>query len=467
LAITQRHRDDDEKSPTYDELVSSEALAKETKRGMHSDKEYALRKGNDLMDPKKAKAYSGALMRNGSVKAVVEYVFNGSRYKLAIPSENCHIMFAPANLRCPQPSPNPGSKVVGREAEPFGDESKRHSRMTLLQRSVEIECTGVTMGGVITGNLFVKQGGQRRDFSLELVGAGLATVDQRRIDYGEVPTSIVDAQNVAQSNKVGVWSIEQKLSQTFKLHSSSKSTEIASTIRLSEIRDGNSVFFHVVGDESLSVIDESMKVFTSTNGTDGSPCDVKPGKPVAALFDDGSGKSWNRAKIMERPVGGKVKVLFVDHGNVANLPMATHLRPLDTSLGMDRIPAVAKQATLALTIVRPLSDDEGLDAAEMLQSLAWGKNLTARTFCEVDGILQITLEDPAESSTTINEKLISAGVARVVKHMAVKSLATRMSGGGNAVVSLAADLNVAQDVARKSRSGMWRYGDVGDDDEVE
>jgi len=79
-----------------------------------------------------------------------------------------------------------------------------------LQRNVEIICTGVTAGGVITGKLFVGQGGQRRDFSLEQVGSGLAMVDQRKIDYGDAPKLLVDAQAAAQRNKVGIWSIEQK-----------------------------------------------------------------------------------------------------------------------------------------------------------------------------------------------------------------------------------------------------------------
>jgi hypothetical protein len=37
---------------------------------------------------------------------------------------------------------------------------------------------------------------------------------------------------------------------------------------------------------------------------------------------------------------------------------------------------------------------------------------------------------------------------------------------GNAVVKLATTLDAAEEVhvARTTRSGMWRYGDVGDDD---
>jgi hypothetical protein len=104
LASTQYHRDDEEKSPRYDSLVAAELAAKTAKKGVHSDKEYKAKSINDLTDPRKAKAYSGSLMRAGKIKAVVDYVFNGSRYKLHVPVENCHIVFALEHLKSPQPS---------------------------------------------------------------------------------------------------------------------------------------------------------------------------------------------------------------------------------------------------------------------------------------------------------------------------------------------------------------------------
>ena len=112
LAVTQHHRDDEEKSPRYDMLVAAENAAKVAKKGMHSKKEYKKSSSNDLTDPKKAKAYSGSLMRAGKLKAIIEYVFNGSRYKAYVPSENCHIIFALENLKSPQPSAP--SSVVSR-----------------------------------------------------------------------------------------------------------------------------------------------------------------------------------------------------------------------------------------------------------------------------------------------------------------------------------------------------------------
>jgi staphylococcal nuclease domain-containing protein 1 len=462
LATTQFHKDGDESSPRYDELRAAEAVAKAAKKGLHNEGEYKRRAPNDLSEPKKAKAYSGSLMRSGKTKAIVEYCFNGARFKMLIPSENCYIIFAPNFLRCPQPSPNPGSRQT-KAAEPFGDASKLHARLTVLQRSVEIDCSGVTMGGVITGSMFVGQGGQRRDYSLELVGAGLATVDQRKIDYGEAPKHLVDAQAAAQQNRVGIWSVDRPTEVT-QTKSVGKFKDQVASIRVSEIRSGTHFFYHLVNDEAAKVMEESMMLFTKNNGTVGAPCDVKVNKVVAALFDVGSGKSWYRAKVLERQGGAKATVLFLDHGNVATVPVATHLRPLDMTLGPDRILPVAKEATLAFTLTRPLSDEHGVDAARMFQGLCWGKDLTVRIH-GTDESGKVATAILVESGETVNEQLISAGLATVVKGPAVATMAARMVDS-SAVLKLAADLNVAQEVARKSRAGMWRYGDIGDDDEA-
>jgi staphylococcal nuclease domain-containing protein 1 len=464
LAVTQQHRDDDEKSPRYDELRAAEGLAKAAKKGIHKDGEYKRGAVNDLTDQRKAKAYSGSLMRAGTIKAVVDYVFNGSLFKLYVPAENCYIRFTPNYIRCPQPSPSLGSKQPGKAAEPFGDSAKFHARLNVLQRQVEVVCSGVTNSGIILGSMYTGFGTQRTDYTIELLGAGFATVDQRKIDYNEAPKSLVEAQGIAKANKVGLWSLEQTKMDTV-VKTTEKFTEAAVKGRLSDIRSGSHFFYHIVGDEALSAIDESMTEFTKNNGTSGGPCDVKVGKVVAALFDDGTGKKWYRGKIVERKGTVTADVLFVDYGNVATVPVATHLRPLDMSLGIDRVPPVAREAVLALITTRSVDSDYGIDAARMFQSLCWGKDIMIQTFAPDDNGKMAVSVSVEGSDETINAQLISEGLARASKSAAIEALTSRMAvASSNVVVQLGADLNVAEEVARRSRSGMWRYGDIGDED---
>lgn len=463
LASTQQHRDDDEKSPRFDELRAAEAAAKAAKKGIHREGEYKKGAVNDLTDPRKAKAYSGSLMRAGTIKAVVDYVFNGALFKLFIPAENCYIRFSPNFIRCPQPSPSIGSKQPGKLAEPFGDEAKFHARLNVLQRQVEVVCSGVTPGGIIIGSMYTGFGSQRTDYTIDLLGAGYATVDQRKIDYNEAPKNLVDAQMVAKGNKVGLWSLEQPATQEATSKPGEKFADIVVKARLSEIRSGSHFFYHVVDDEALAVMDKSMQKFTETNGISGAPCDVKVGKVVAALFDDGTGKKWYRAKVIERKGTVKATVLFVDFGNIATISTASQMRPLDMSLVTDRIPPIAKEAVLALTNTRPIENEHGTDAARLLQAECWGRDVTINCFApNEDGKMAVSLVSTG-SDKTVNEQLLLEGLARVGNVNAVAALSSRMINN-NAIVQLAADLNVAEQASRRSRNGMWRYGDVGDED---
>lgn len=315
----------------------------------------------------------------------------------------------------------------------------------------------------MTGDLYVGQGAQRRNYSVELVASGLATVDQRKIDFGEAPKVLVDTQAAAQNHKLGIWSIKPVVKDEPKANTFSQSDDEVIDIQISEIRSGNHFFFRTVGDESAKVIDDGMKIFTEQNGTNGAPCETKAGKLVAALFNDGSSSSWYRAKVIEKG-DTKVKVLFVDHGNVATVPFSTHLRPLDVTLGTDQIPAVAKEAVLALTKVRPLEEDDGIDAARMFQGMAWGKDLKACVHGESEGQVVVTLYETDVDSPSINQKLTREGLARVGNRAENYGLLDRM-GHKDSLSKLMKDLQKAQDKARSSRKGMWIYGEIPEEDE--
>ena len=315
LATTQRHRDDEEKSPRYGELCTAENSAKISKKGVHNPVAYIRRNVNDLSEPRKAKTYASSLQRAGNLKGIVEYVYHGCRFKIFVPKENCSCSFALDDIRCPQPTPI--SDRDQRTAEPFGDEARRFSRLRLLQRSVELVTTGVTNGGVITGQLYVTLGEERKTLSEIMLKEGLGYIDQRLIDFGKAPANLIQLQENAKAEKLGMW-VSFKEEKVQVVEPTKKATERTITLRISEIRSG-SHFFFTADDEAVGVITESMKIFTSKYGVQGAPCDIKKGKIVAASFDDGSGKSWYRARVLDRtPVKGKISVLFIDHGNVAN-----------------------------------------------------------------------------------------------------------------------------------------------------
>jgi staphylococcal nuclease domain-containing protein 1 len=194
-----------------------------------------------------------------------------------------------------------------------------------------------------------------------------------------------------------------------------------------------------------------MKIFTEQNGTDGAPCDIKVGKVVAALFNDGSSNAWYRAKIIEKLSNGKVKVLFVDHGNVATVKAATHCRPLDVALGVENIPAAAKEAQLAMTKVRAVTDDDGIEAARYFQRIAWGKDLKARLHGESDGKILVTVYEFDTDAPSINENMVAEGLAIIAgKNYEVYEILDRM-GNSDSLAKLVKDIKAAQEKAKSGR----------------
>mmetsp|Transcript_42311 Transcript_42311/g.83075 ORF Transcript_42311/g.83075 Transcript_42311/m.83075 type:complete len:277 (-) Transcript_42311:52-882(-) len=271
----------------------------------------------------------------------------------------------------------------------------------------------------------------------------------------------MEAQTLAQQNKMGMWA-NMTEAEVASPSEPKKATEEVVTIKLSEIRNGSNCFAHIVGDEAVEVIEENMKIFTTRHGTSGAPCEARKNSVVAALFDAGNGKSWYRARVIEKRTNGTALVLYIDHGNLAAVPIRSHIRPLEMSLNTDRVPAAAKELRLGLIATRDLSEDDGLEAAHMLQSLAWGKNITCRIHGrDEEGKLFVTLYDPTKPKS-INQHLVDAGVALAMKQRDVLAMGSKIDAG---TLGLLPDLVEAQDIARKSRVGMWRYGDVGDDDD--
>jgi staphylococcal nuclease domain-containing protein 1 len=94
---------------------------------------------------KKAKAFFNLLQKEKTFRALVDYVFTGSRFKITIPSENATVNFALAQVRCPSLAKPPQANATLEEGEVppaedplhvWGENAKRFSRLNVLQRMV-------------------------------------------------------------------------------------------------------------------------------------------------------------------------------------------------------------------------------------------------------------------------------------------------------------------------------------------
>ena len=114
----------------------------------------------------RAKQFLPFLTRDGErIKAVVEHVINGARFKLLIPREYCVVSFVLSGVRCPQPPRGPESP-----GEEFGIDALNFTRDNCLQHDVEICVETQDRGGSFIGSMYVNG----KNLSTMLLKQGLA-----------------------------------------------------------------------------------------------------------------------------------------------------------------------------------------------------------------------------------------------------------------------------------------------------
>jgi len=217
-------------------------------------------------------------------------------------------------------------------------------------------------------------------------------------------------------------------------------------LALTEIVDGAHFYAHVASDSTVTMLQQRLAA-SCIGGSQ--PYEPKVGSLCCARFSQDD--EWYRAKVVERRKTEFV-VVFVDYGN-KDLLKADRLRPLDPTLGVVAISPQAIECRLACLLVNDANDDaDGRDAAMTLGESAWGKSTLARVEDKQGDVLHVTL---FESNANINERLVSSGLARVHK-----TVPRRMG-------LLGAVLLEKQAQAKAARQGMWRYGDIEEDDDFE
>ncbi len=545
LAEVQKHRADEDRSRDYDKLLEAEAAARTAKRGLHSGKEAPLHRNADLCsDPAKAKAQFPFLKRAGAgLRGVVEHVFAGGRVKLFVPQESTYVMFGVAGVRCPATAKAAGAAGPARGAEPMGPEALQWMREACMQLEVEVEAEEVDKNGTVLGPLYIGKGGARRNVGAELLRKGLGKGVWPVIERVRDSAELIAAEEEARTAKRGLWAFEPeeepedgttatgpRKGDAFSALNLDKGDEprtiapsaavsppIACT--LADITDGRCFTLQAEADrECIDGVNAALDALYKEHGTQHGPLhDVRKGKVVAALFDEGNGtRQWYRGRVegKHRPVPGDARVppsevgmerwdvTYIDYGNAAVL---TILSMRDVEPTVSSPPPLARRGGLAYLCVPGIKAEHGEEAAAALANAAFGRPLLAVSHgidtcapeSDADAAggapprLALALLD-AESGACVNGALVEAGLARVSRTEArrlrrrlglslppraavptASFYAAEVAAAASAGLAEHPDLvylramENAQEVARKSRAGMWHYGVGGDADASE
>ncbi|ETV68403.1 hypothetical protein H257_15575 [Aphanomyces astaci] len=444
-----RHKQDEEKSGYYDALVAAEASARAAKRGQFSGKPSPEARVTDLcFDGNKAKQYLPFLQREKSLRAIVEQVYAGNRFKIYIPKENCTVNYVLAGIKSPQPA------RPSKEAEPFGEEARKFSRRTVNQRNVIVEIEDMDRAGNAFGPLYVGQKDSKTNIGCHLLAAGYGRIDDFSIDRTSTASDLVKAQDVAKAGRKNIWKNvlpDETVAAAAAPVVRKTADDVWPVVRLSEIVSHTHFFVQNISDRVVATLEDQMRAWTASVGVDGKTVELRKGALIAALFDDGQGPLWNRARI-ESVSAQAIRVRFIDYGNVEVLPV-TRLRPLDPTLVS--LPGQAKECVFGFVKQAEPHHEYAADAAHLFNDLAWGKTLTGIVHGRDEaGRFQVSL---FVNDKSVSESLLETGVARVDR----KSFKAAQSYQKKVVDGLL----TAQDAAKRRRLCLWQYGDVESDDE--
>eukprot|EP00741_Cyanophora_paradoxa_P021539 tig00021357_g20794.t1 len=449
--LQKRRPTDEDRSVHYEALLAAENNAIRAQKGMHKPGAPPTHHVNDLSSPEsreRAKQMLPFLQRKGTLRAVVQYVTNGHRFKLYVPAETCFISFILGGIRCPAVGRRDGSS----KSEPFADEALAFSRQLAMQHDAEIEIEGQDRLGSFIGSMSVA----KKNVAVALLEEGLAKVDTRaRVERSE----FARAQEAARRDRKRLWTLPQEEESAAAEEPAGNGSGPAEELQVevADVVDGGRLFLRPA-DSSIKWIEQQLAALAVRAAPAPSPLDAasafREGEVVAAKFS--ADDQWYRARVDKALKDGdsrRYRVTFVDYGNTDVVP-ADRVRALDAQLA-----AVAPQAfecVLAGVRAPAVDEDYGADAAEVLKGLVWERRLKARVVHrEGKRLAYAVLLDEAKG-IDINATLIRQGLARVQRPSRETPPMPK---------ELLDALREQEDEAKRTRANMWQYGDIGSDDE--
>ncbi|KAH0553197.1 hypothetical protein GP486_006627 [Trichoglossum hirsutum] len=471
-SVIRHRRDDEDRSPIYDELLAAEEVAQKEQKGMYAKKPPASKQFVDASESvQKAKIQFSVLQRQKKVPAIVDFVKSGSRFTILVPRENAKLTFVLSGIRAPRSARNPNEK-----GEPFGQEAHDFAVRRCMQRDVEIDVESLDSKGGFIGTLYVN----RESFAKLLVEEGLASVHAYSAEQSGNSAEFFAAEKKAKETRKGMWHDwdpskendndnnndggEQQLSGAA---GEKNNDDAASAPRKKDYRD---VVVTNVGENAklklqqigtgTAALTEMMSAFKTfhLNKANSTPLSGPPkaGEVVAARFsEDGE---WYRAKVFRVDREAKqAEVNYIDYGNSEKLPWS-RLRPLNQpQFVTSKLRPQAVDAVLSF-LQFPTQAEYLNDAINFIGQTTNDKQLVANVdSVGPDGTLYITLFDPKVSGSLLesyNADIVAEGLAMVPKKLkAWERTATDVLPG----------LRAKEEEAKKARRGMWEYGDLTED----
>jgi staphylococcal nuclease domain-containing protein 1 len=452
--VVRYRQDDDQRSSRYEDLLAAESVAVKGMKGVHAKKDIPSHRINDLtVDHSRVKIqYLPSWQRALRTEGVVEFVASGSRFRLYIPKDSCIVTFLLGGISCPRSSRPALNGVPAVEGEPFGDEALSFSKERIMHRdvSVHIETTDKA-GASVIGWLWTDN---NVNLSVALVEEGLASV-HFSAEKSEHYRALKTAEDSAKTKRKNIWAnyveeveVEKEPEIDEKDEKVVERKVNAEKVIITDVSTDLKFFAqHADNGVKLETLMSKLRADFQANSPVAGAYTPKRGDLCAARFTEDN--EWYRAKI-EKVQGNNVSVVYVDYGNKETLP-SSRLAHLPPAISSDR--PYATEYALALTVLPPDEEDK-IEACKAFAQDVLNKTLNLNVEYKINNLAYATLSDPA-TNLDIAKGLITDGLILAEKRRERK------------VAKLVEEYKQAEQTAKRTRSGIWQYGDITEDEPKE
>ena len=472
-SVIRHRKDDNDRSPSYDELLAAEVTAQSEQKGMWSPKPPTTKTYVDYSESlQKAKIQASVLQRQKKIPAVVDFVKSGSRFTVLIPRENAKLTLVLSGIRAPRSARNENEK-----SEPFGLEAHEFAVRRCMQRDVEIDVETTDKVGGFIGALYVN----RESFAKLLLEEGFASVHAYSAEQSGNANELFAAEKHAQEAHRGMWhdydptadgeQDTEPAMQDLSIddHAGMNGIATNNTTPKKDYRDV--IVTHIEpstcrlkvqiigqGTATLSTLASSFNKYHS-QPVNSAPLSSLPkaGDLCSAKFsEDGQ---WYRARIRRNDrEAKKADVVFIDYGNSETLPWST-LRPLPSQFNTNFLKPQAVDAAFSF-LQFPTSAEYLADAASFLAETTLNKSVVANVNFEdkKENTLWLTLFDPEQGTkgedNSINAEIIEEGLAMIARKL------RPWEASSNKLIE---SMKRKETEAKEKRRGTWEYGDLTED----
>jgi staphylococcal nuclease domain-containing protein 1 len=464
--VIRYRQDDDQRSSKYDDLLAAETQAQKQAKGVHQKKDVPIHRINDLTAPSEGSRiknqYLPSWQRALRIDAIVEFVASGSRFRVFIPKESCLVTFLLAGITCPRTSRPANDRTKATEAEPFGEEAFNFVKERILQRdvSVHIDATDKS-GNSVIGWMWLEN---NVNLSVQLVEEGFAAV-HFTAEKSEYYRSLKAAEDQAKAAKKGRWAnwVEPDPAELKKAkngavedddaeHDEKASTETKSkkmeSVVITEVTNELHFFAqHTDNGPKLEALMSKLRQEFKTSPPVGGSYTPRRDDICASKFT--LDNEWYRAKVISIS-GDKATVRYIDYGNVEVVPTKNlaHLPP-----AFNKDSAFATEYVLAWAVL-PSDEEDKTEAINTFRDDVLDKTVQLSVEFMNNGLANATIHDTVKKCD-IGKALIQDGFILCEKRPARR------------FAKIVGEYKEVEQAARKSHIGIWKYGDISEDNATE